>query len=119
MPTYWGPYGAYYYRVNETAPALPNNTAHNTTDLVLCVCESYQPCGCDNANSSYTLPPDVMYTVINGTEYAIVNGTLANETVIPGETSSGMFIAVYLTKTATWRPWVIGGVTVLLAIQSL
>lgn len=117
MPIYWGPYGAYYYRVNETAPAPSNNTAHNTTDPVLCVCESYLPCGCDNANSSYTLPSGVEFVVINGTEYGIVNGTLANGT--SGPTSSGISIRSSFSKTAIWSSWVVGGVIAFLAIQSL
>jgi hypothetical protein len=134
MPIYWGRYGAYYYRVNETAPALSNNTAHNSTDPVLCICENYDLCGCDNANSTYTLPPGLEYAVINGTEYAIINGTLANatltnttvtngtptnETISSGTKSSGICMGLYLTNSATWGSWLIGGAIVLLAVQSL
>lgn len=124
MPIYWGPYGAYYYRINETAPAPSNNTAHNATDPLLCVCENYDLCGCDNANSTYTLPSNLEYAVINGTEYAIINGTLANTTVTypPTNTttiSSGTRSGSCLTRTATWSSCVIGGAIVFLAIQSL
>jgi hypothetical protein len=119
MPFYWGPYGAYYYRINQTAPAEPNNTAHNTTDPVLCVCENYQPCGCDNANGSYTLPSDAKYAVINGTEYAIVNGTLENGTTAPGATSGGMGMGLYLTKSGTWASWMVFVLAAVLAVQAL
>jgi hypothetical protein len=124
MPFYWGPYGAYYYRVNHTAPALSNNTDHNTTDPILCVCENYQPCGCDNANGSYTLPSDTQYSVINGTEYAIVNGTLENGTTSTNETelgfqSGGMGMGLYLTKSGSWASWMILGVAVVLVVQGM
>ena len=119
MPFYWGPYGAYYYRVNQTAPALPNNTAHNTTDPILCVCENYDPCGCDDDTSgNYTLPPDTMYAVINGTEYAVVNGTLDNSTSENGAPSSGS-TGLYLTKSGAWSAWVMLGAAILLAVQAL
>ena len=78
MPICWGPYGAFYYRINDTVPALPNNTAHNATDPVLCICENYHPCGCDNLNGAYHFPVRPRYAGLNGTEYAIVNGTLEN-----------------------------------------
>ena len=119
MPFYWGPYGAYYYRVNQTAPALPNNTAHNKTDPVLCVCVNYQPCGCDDDTSgNYTLPADAKYAVINGTEYAVVNGTLENGTTAPGAESSGMKIGLYLTKSGTLTSWVVFSVAAMLVIQA-
>ena len=119
MPFYWGPYGAYYYHVNQTVPALPNNTAHNTTDPVLCVCQNYQPCGCDDSNSTdYQLPNGTRYAVINGTEYAVVNGTLENDTsATSGATSVRM--GLYLNKSGTWASWCIFGLTALLALQTL
>jgi hypothetical protein len=140
MPFYWGPFGAYYYRLNETAPA-PNNTASNTTasnssDPVLCICENYQPCGCDNsANSSYTLPSDVEFAVINGTDYALVNGTLENSTTVTyppsnatidngtttvaGTASSGMSMGLFLTESGKWTSWIMFGVAAWLAIEAL
>jgi hypothetical protein len=120
MPFYWGPYGAYYYPLNATAPALPNNTAHNTSDPIICVCQNYQPCGCDDTNGTYVLPNGTMYAVINGTETAVVNGTLENGTTAPGgTTSSGVRMGVFLDSRGWWVSWVVFGVTVLFAIQSL
>jgi hypothetical protein len=122
MPFYWGPYGAYYYHLNHTAPALPNNTAHNTTDPILCVCENYQPCGCDDTdNGTYTLPSDAKYAVINGTEYAVVNGTLENGTDdgTTDSASAGMKMGLYLTQSGTWASWVVFALAALLAVQAL
>ena len=123
MPFYWGPYGAYYYHLNATAPAQPNNTDHNSTDPILCVCQNYQPCGCDNTNGTYDLPPDTKYAVINGTEYAIVNGTLENGTTAPGGTddasSGGMRMGLFLTKSGTWISWGLFAFAVMIAFQTL
>jgi hypothetical protein len=122
MPFYWGPYGAYYYHLNQTAPALPNNTAHNATDPILCVCENYQPCGCDdNDNGTYTLPSDAKYAIINGTEYAVVNGTLENGTDdgTTDSTSAGMKMGLYLTQSGAWASWVVFALAALLAVQAL
>ena len=119
MPFYWGPYGAYYYHVNQTAPALPNNTAHNTTDPIICVCENYDACGCDDdTTGNYTLPSDAEYAVINGTEYAVVNGTLDNSTLDNGTTSSGS-MGLHLTKSGAWSAWVMLGTAAMLALQEL
>jgi hypothetical protein len=119
MPIYWGPYGAYYYRVNYTAQALPNNTAHNTTDPVLCICKNYHPCGCDNANQTYQLPSGLLYAVINGTEYAIVNGTMTNGTTAPSGSSSGAGLGLYLTRSGRWGTWVVFAVAITLALHPL
>jgi hypothetical protein len=121
MPFYWGPWGAYYYHVNQTAPALPNNTDHNTTDPVLCVCENYQPCGCDDETTTgnYTLPAGTQYAVINGTEYAVVNGTLENGTTAPGAESAAVGRGLYLTKTGTWMSWMVFSIAILIAMPLL
>ena len=115
-PYYWGSQGAYYYRLDMTAPALLNNTAHNETDPVICVCQKYQLCGCDNADGNYTLPNDILYGVINGTEYVIINGTLENGTDISGS-SPGM--GLFLTKSGAWGSWLVFGVATMLALQIL
>lgn len=116
MPFYWGQYGSYYYLVNDTAPASQNNTDFNETDPVMCVCENYLPCGCDNANGTFMLPDDLEYAVINGTEYAIINGTLENGTAA---TSAGMGKGLHLTRTGTWGTWIVFGAGMFLVIQLL
>jgi len=118
MPFYWGPYGAYYYHLNQTAPALANNTDHNKTDPIICVCANYDPCGCDDTSGNFTLPNGTMYAVINGTEYAIINGTLDNGTTAP-ESSGAVGMSLYLTKSGTWTLWGVFGLTAFLAIQAL
>ena len=119
MPFYWGPYGAYYYHLNHTAPALANNTDHNSTDPILCVCEKYQPCGCDDTSGNYSLPAGTQYAVINGTEYAVVNGTLDNGTTAPDASSAGVRMGLYLTKSGAWTIWGVFGLTAFFAIQAL
>lgn len=130
MPFYWGPYGAYYYRLNHTAPALPNNTDHNATDPILCVCENYQPCGCDDSSGNYTLPEGTKYAVINGTEYAVVNGTLDNSTSVdngtsgsdtnaPGPQSAGVGMGLYLTKSGMCASWMVLVVAAMFAAQAI
>jgi hypothetical protein len=53
------------------------------------------------------LLPDLKYAVINGTEYALLNGTLANWTTAPGGTSSGMSLGLYLTRSGSWASWLV------------
>ena len=108
--------GAYYYHLNRTAPALENSTAHDETDPLLCVCQNYQLCGCDNAGDGYTLPDDILYAVINDTEYAIINGTLENGTDVSGS-ASGM--GLLLTNSGTWGTRLVFGVATMLALKML
>ena len=107
MPFNWGPYGEYCYRLNYSAPALPTNPAHNTTDPILCVCQNYFQCGCDNIEGLYNISSTVRYAIINGTEYAIVNGTLENGTTGFAE-SSGVSIEVGLATSVTWALCALG-----------
>jgi len=65
------------------------------------------------------LPSDAKYAVINGTEYAIVNGTLENGTTAPGATSGGMGMGLYLTKSGTWASWMVFVLAAVLAVQAL
>jgi len=110
MPFNWGLYGEYCYLLNHSAPAVPTNPAHNTTDPVLCVCQNYNQCGCDNTGGSYQIPSTVKYAIINGTEYAIVNGTLENGTTAPAQSSaesSGVSMEVCLVSSVTWILWLV------------
>jgi hypothetical protein len=120
MPFYWGPYGAYYYHLNHTAPALANNTAHNSTDPILCVCQNYEECGCDDTDGNYTIPAGTQYAVINGTEYAVVNGTLENGTTAPDDaTSSAVGMGLYLANSGFWTTWGVFGLMTYFAFQAL
>lgn len=112
MPFDWGSYGEYCYFLDHTAPALPSNPAHNISDPILCVCQNYLPCGCDNKSGQYTIPSSAKYSIINGTEYAIVNGTLQNGTTLPTQTggakSSGIRAEAHLTALVTGVLWLVG-----------
>lgn len=96
MPFDWGPYGEYCYLLNHSAPAPDTNT----NDPILCACGKYLLCGCDNTEGAYVIPPSVRYSVINGTEYAIVNGTLENGTAPFIAQSSGINIGGYPVLSA-------------------
>lgn len=97
LPAAWA-YGAYAYPYNNHYRYY-NETSHQNTSLpVVCVCQEYQECGCDdNNNRTYyeslfngTTPhntSDVRVVTINGTEKIYINGTLANGTT--AERSSG------------------------------
>jgi hypothetical protein len=109
MMTY--PHGYHFYHLNKTELPITynvtqitsgNNTTNGTDTLhgnstmkfpVLCFCEKYGVCGCDDvaANSTNgTLPVkyNSTYALINGTAYALINGSLANGTTAPGGASS-------------------------------
>jgi len=86
-------YGAYAYPYNHRVPLHNNTSNSNTTYPVLCLCEQYDPCGCDdNTNTTYvdSLTSDgtvqgldtnvAKLTNINGTETLVINGTLSNGT---------------------------------------
>jgi len=60
-----------------------------------------------------------MYAVINGTEYAVVNGTLENGTTAPGAASGGVGMGLYLTKSGAWASWMVFVLAGLLAVQAL
>lgn len=92
--------GAYAYPY--THPYYYHNNTNNKNESlpVVCLCEEYQECGCDdNNNSTYyeslfngTQPHNtsmVRVANVNGTEKIVINGTLANGTTADnGSTSS-------------------------------
>lgn len=94
------PYGYYVYRLNNTLPAenkIAGSWNSTTKYPVLCFCHNYGVCGCDNIsheNESVTnsiqdtIKWNTSYAVINGTEYSLLNGTLANGTTAPGGTEN-------------------------------
>ena len=97
-------YGCYGYKLNETLPAEKNayGPLNSTTWCpVLCYCQNYGVCGCDDFNETSptnsglnsTVVPDefkwnTSYALINGTGYSLLNGTLANGTTAPGGTEN-------------------------------
>jgi len=85
-PAYQYPYSRPYSYYNQTA-------AQNQTKPVLCLCQQYSDCGCDdNTNSTFMDPilgngnPNqfnqslVRVSKVNGTDTIVLNGTLPNGT---------------------------------------
>lgn len=78
---------------------------------VVCYCDEYSVCGCDDNNNSTYLaevigdPPhnsSIVTIVKNGTnETAYINGTLANGTTSADANASG---ALALLATQSWAP---------------
>ncbi|EEA18823.1 conserved glycine-rich protein [Talaromyces marneffei ATCC 18224] len=103
------PYGAPYYYHTPINHDNQNNTANYTMN-VICYCEQYSECGCDDNNNSTFLneligdPPQnssVVTIIQNGThETAYVNGTLANGTTSADPTISGASILALPWKGA-------------------
>ncbi|KAK9454247.1 hypothetical protein V1511DRAFT_489195 [Dipodascopsis uninucleata] len=80
-PMPW-PYGAYWY-------AYPHPVVYqNVTRNACCICENYAECGCDNnTDTDYlnNLPDNITHlTIINDTQYLLINGTLDNGTTAAG-----------------------------------
>ena len=89
------PHGYYMYHLNNSLPAeknayrIQNSTAKYP---VLCFCHNYEVCSCDNmnlnvtsiGNSTENTKWNTIFALINGTEYSLLNGTLANGTTAPG-----------------------------------
>lgn len=98
LPAAWA-YGAYAYPYNHHYHYY-NETSHQNSSLpVVCVCQEYNPCGCDdNNNSTYyedlfngTQPhngTNVRVVDVNGTEKIYINGTLPNDTTTDGSSDS-------------------------------
>jgi hypothetical protein len=87
------PHGYNVYHLNRTLPAesnayMPNNST--ATYPVLCFCENYGVCGCDDITvnrttaTNETVRWNTTYALWNGTGYSLLNGTLANGTTAPG-----------------------------------
>ena len=98
-------YGAYAYPYNHAYYYEDEHNHHNESMPVVCVCQEYQECGCDdNNNSTYyealfngTQPRNTTNTRVvdvNGTEKIYINGTLANGTTAADGSSSGASASV-------------------------
>ncbi|CEJ55215.1 hypothetical protein PMG11_01484 [Penicillium brasilianum] len=91
--------GAYAYNYPHGYNYHNNTNNKNESLPVVCLCEEYQECGCDdNNNSTYyeslfngTQPRNtsmVRVANVNGTEKIVINGTLANGTTTDDGSSS-------------------------------
>ena len=90
-------YGAYYYPWSHPHSFYNASAQQNQTKPVLCLCQEYSVCGCDeNTNSTYMtsvigdgdfakLNRSLAYVNdVNGTSTIILNGTLPNGTTADG-----------------------------------
>ena len=50
--------------------------------------QNYNLCGCDNTGGQYQIPSTVKYSIINRTEYAIVNGSQENGTMASAQSNA-------------------------------
>lgn len=84
-------YGAYAYPYTHPYYYMNEQTHKNESLPVVCLCQQYQECGCDNNNNrtyyeslfNGTVPKNTTITHVvdvNGTEKIYINGTLANGT---------------------------------------
>lgn len=116
-------YGAYAYPYNHNYHYV-NQTSHKNESLpVVCVCQEYSVCGCDNnSNSTYfhslfngtepTNSSKVRVVDVNGTEKIYINGTLPNGTTAASSTSSssastllqvsGYWVMVAIVISTVW-----------------
>lgn len=88
----------------------------NETKPVICACDPYDMCGCDNGTTAYMadLIGDGSYTTlnhslvtvaeVNGTSTILVNGTLPNGTTAPsgGESVAGTGLQALLKGVGWW-----------------
>lgn len=91
--------GAYAYPYDHHYHYYDENTHKNESLPVVCICDQYAECGCDdNNNSTYyeslfngTKPAnssDVRVVDVNGTEKIYVNGTLPNGTTVASSSAA-------------------------------
>lgn len=116
-------YGAYAYPYSHHYNYINQTSNRNESLPVVCLCQQYSACGCDdNNNSTYyqslfngTQPVNSSIAKVvnaNGTETIYINGTLPNATTSTGSTSSapatslleasGYWVMVALVVSTVW-----------------
>ncbi|KAJ5180782.1 hypothetical protein N7492_003992 [Penicillium capsulatum] len=112
LPAAWA-YGAYAYPYHHNYHYYNETNHQNSSMPVVCVCQEYQECGCDdNNNSTYyeslfngTEPhntSDVRVVNVNGTEKIYINGTLANGTTAENTSTSAASSVLHIS--GFWFP---------------
>ncbi|KAJ5109784.1 hypothetical protein N7532_002429 [Penicillium argentinense] len=118
-------YGAYAYPYTHPYHYVNHTNNHNESLPVVCLCQEYQECGCDdNNNSTYyeslfndTEPrntSNARVVNVNGTEKLYINGTLANGTTADDGSESGASLSVVTLMHASgyWVVFAVVGATV-------
>ncbi|KOC17207.1 conserved glycine-rich protein [Aspergillus flavus AF70] len=116
-------YGAYAYPYNYHYQYVDQTSHHNASMPVVCLCEKYAECACDdNSERSYyesifngTQPANssvAKIVEVNGTETIYINGTLPNGTTVAdssapsgartGIQTSGYWPMVALVASTIW-----------------
>ncbi|KAL1963243.1 hypothetical protein VTN77DRAFT_8568 [Rasamsonia byssochlamydoides] len=116
-------YGAYAYPYSHPYTFHNPTTGTSETLPVVCLCQEYSECGCDNNyNSTYldsifgndpTNSSVVRIATVNGTQTIFINGTLANGTTaanpalsaapaVPIMRWSGYWVIVAIVSTVVW-----------------
>lgn len=117
-------YGAYAYPYSHPYYYMNESNHHNESLPVVCLCQEYLECGCDeNNNCTYyeslfhgNEPQNTSHTRVvdvNGTEKIYINGTLANGTTVADSSAapasmvslihaSGYWVTVAVVATAVW-----------------
>lgn len=103
-----------YYYPHPYIYHNPSQSSHsqNETLKVVCLCEEYAECGCDDQSSNATYidallkanPPNnsvVCIARVNNTETLFINGTLANGTTAPDASISGA------TRATQWSGYLV------------
>ncbi|KAI9925669.1 hypothetical protein MW887_005468 [Aspergillus wentii] len=123
LPGVWL-YGAYAYPYHHNYHYVNQTNNHSESLPVVCVCQEYSECGCDNnSNSTYfeslfngTEPKNTSVARVvndNGTEKIYINGTLPNGTTVEDSSASsapsvkmapvsGYWIMVAVVSSMVW-----------------
>jgi hypothetical protein len=119
-------YSAYAYPYNHHYNYYNQNNQKNESLPIVCVCQEYSECGCDNNNNQTyfeslfngTVPKNsstVRVVDVNGTQTIYINGTLPNGTTAGSDATSaasgplaiilnasGYWVTVAVVVTAVW-----------------
>jgi len=120
-------YGAYMYPYGSPYHYYNRSANRNESKPVTCLCQEYQPCGCDDNNDGQFLNQTigngtnlnsslVQRAVVNGTDQFFINGSLPNGTTAPGGEGAGMSIS---GQALSSMGWAVMGTLVTAAMWSL
>ncbi|KAE8146027.1 hypothetical protein BDV25DRAFT_58044 [Aspergillus avenaceus] len=106
-------YMVYAYSYNNPYYYVDQATHGNTSIPVVCLCEAYMVCGCDNNNNTTyyeslfngTQPTNsnvVRIVEVNGTRAVYINGTLPNGTTVADESAPSCAVQIAIQTSGYW-----------------